>query len=131
MSLSESVTPSSTIAVVSVPGASFTFPLRTTEGRIVEVIPDTILISGHDAYHPNVGVRTTKKKLLKLLSQPKNEAIIVFTSVWEVIKNANVDKLYRLGGKAWSDFCEDIVIYYACRFILFGTPIPVVLNYNK
>ena len=37
----------------------------------------------------------------------------------------DTDKIYKKKGKVWQDMCEDIVIYYCCRALLFKKPIPV------
>jgi hypothetical protein len=38
----------------------------------------------------------------------------------------DTDKIYKKQGKIWQNMCEDIVIYYCCRVLLFKKPIPIV-----
>jgi len=35
-------------------------------------------------------------------------------------------KMFKKQNKQWTNWCDDVAIYFACRFVLFGEPIPVV-----
>jgi hypothetical protein len=108
-----------------------TFPLKVCGGDLVSTpnLPEHIIISGADCFHPDVLVSTTKKEIDDMMeSTSKDHAKIIFPRVWNVIKNANSDTLYSRGGKEWSDFMNDIIIYYVCRYKLFDTPFPAVFN---
>lgn len=58
----------------------------------------------------------------------KTSARKVFGQVWPILKKTTMDDVAAWseeGGQEWSDFCDDIAIFYACRFVLFGTPVPL------
>jgi hypothetical protein len=87
----------------------------------------TMYISGRDVFLPDVMVKTSFDEYVKFIKRTnKREANHIFPQVWNNIKNVDTDKLYREQGQAWSNLMDDIMIYYACRFILFKTPAPVV-----
>lgn len=92
---------------------------------------DCIFVSGKDIMFPDVVVQTSHKGLEKLLDESKDDARSVFPVVWKAIKNVNVDALYNAGGEPWQDFMDDILIMYACRFHLFGMPIPVLYKTDR
>jgi hypothetical protein len=103
------------------------FPLRTAEGTVIDHMPAQLLVSGHDAFHPDVIVQTTSSELNHMLqTTSKEEAKLLFPLVWSAIKNVEPSILHGRGGKAWSNFCSDIILYYVCRYQLFGTLIPTV-----
>ena len=113
-----------------------TIPMITGEGRRSN--PDLavnkdgfIFVSGHDAFCPDVVVKTTPKELEEAMKISKDEAKIVFLNVWRVIKHVNVDELYQRGGVAWSNFMNDIIIYYGCRWVLFNKPAPVIFGFKE
>ena len=87
------------------------------------------LVSGADVFCPDVVVRTTKKEITEMMNEfSADDCRKVFPQVWKVIKNTNTDALYTAGGRPWANFMEDILIYYVCRFKLFGTPIPCIVD---
>jgi hypothetical protein len=104
-------------------------PLKVCGGDLVSTpnLPKHIIISGADCFHPDVLVSTTRKEIDDMMeSTSKDDARIIFPRVWNVIKNANSDTLYSRGGKEWSDFMSDILIYYVCRYKLFDKPFPTI-----
>jgi hypothetical protein len=87
----------------------------------------TIYVSGRDVFLPDVTVKTSYDEFLQQIkTTTKGQATHIFPQVWNNIKNVDVDKLYEEQGQAWTDLCNDIVIYYVCRYKLFNTPAPVV-----
>ena len=124
-----SVPKTTSIAVATGDGIPLaTFPLNVGGGVMATEADLTgdILISGADCFHPDVMVRTNMKTINETMEMTKDEAKITFPQVWNAIKNVNTDALYRRGGRAWSNFMDDILIYYVARFKLFGTPMPMV-----
>jgi hypothetical protein len=120
---------SSKIAVARAGDVSMFFPLKNGDGIVIDDkdIPETLYIAGADCFKEDVIVKTTGKEVKDLMDgTSKDEAKVIFPSVWNTIKNANTDKLYARGGKAWANFCNDIIIYYVCRYKLFGTPMPMI-----
>jgi len=114
-------------------GKVMTFPLQSGEGYVVNDMKEAemngeIVLSGHDAFHPDVMIRTTKKEIEEVMSEMDtiDKAKPYFRQSWDRIKNINTDVLYVEGGEKWKDFLDDIVIYYCARFKLFGKPMPAV-----
>jgi len=106
----------------------------TTHGGVVldtDAIADNqiIYISGHDAFLPDVVVRTTMECIRRNMEQiSKEEARLTFTTIWNAIKNVNTDELYAEQGERWQDLMDDIVLYYVCRYKIFGTAFPVITS---
>ena len=113
-------------------------PLKFGDG--VEVDDDAykgqdIYLSGKDVFLPDVLVKIKMDKYVKLIDgMSKKEATHIFPQVWKSIKDIkkeDVDRLYKEQGEAWSNLMDDIPIYYACRYVLFKTPSPVVYMDGK
>jgi hypothetical protein len=114
-------------------GNLMTFPLQSGEGYVFNdmkkaEINGEIVLSGHDAFHPDVMIRTTKKEIEDVMGEmdTMDKAKHYFRQSWDHIKNINTDVLYVDGGEKWKNFLNDIVIYYCARFKLFGKPMPAV-----
>ena len=113
--------------------AVMTFPLQTGEGyeasaEDVEMNGEVVL-SGHDAFHPDVMVRTTKAEIDEMMeSMTKEQSKSIFASAWNRIKNINTDVLYAKGGDEWTDFINDFLVYYVARYKLFGKMMPAVYD---
>ena len=128
------VKPSSEIAVATdKTGKVMTFPLQTGEGEVLDEnekaeINGEVVLSGHDAFHPDVLIRTTKKEIEEVMEamDTMDKSKAYFRHSWERIKNVNTDALYLEGGAKWKDFLDDIVVYYCARFRVFGKPMPAV-----
>ena len=124
----------SEIAVATtITGRTITFPLQSGEGYTFADTKDAemngeIVLSGHDAFHPDVMIRTTKKEINEVIDEmdTMDKAKHYFRQSWDRIKSINTDVLYAEGGKKWKEFLDDIVIYYCARFKLFGKPMPAV-----
>ena len=114
-------------------GKVLTFPLQSGEGDVCDdatyvEMNGEIVLSGHDAFHDDVMIRTTKKEIEDVMSEidTMDKAKQYFRQSWDRIKNINTDVLYVEGGAKWKDFLDDIVVYYCARFKLFGKPMPAV-----
>jgi len=114
-------------------GEVLTFPLQNGEGDVIDDAKEVemdgeIVLSGHDAFHSDVMIRTTKKEIEDVMGEIDTDAKAkhTFRQSWDRIKNINTDALYLEGGAKWKDFLDDIVIYYCARFKLFGKPMPAV-----
>jgi hypothetical protein len=85
-----------------------------------------LYISGRDVFLPDVIVKTDYDEFAKMIKDVKHKASHIFPQVWNAIKKVDADKLYIEQGEDWGNLMNDIVIYYACRFVLFKTPAPVI-----
>ena len=124
-----SITASHSLAGCRVGDYATVFPLKNETGVVLSEasVPETLYISGADCFKPDVFVQTTHAHIKELMEMTtKNDAKIIFPQVWGALKNTNTDTVYARGGEDWDNFMEDILIYYVCRFKLFGTPMPSV-----
>jgi len=55
----------------------------------------------------------------------REDAARMFKKVWAVIKKTDINKIYDVQS-AWSNFCDDIAIFFTLRWILFKKPVPIV-----
>jgi hypothetical protein len=98
-----------------------------THKPIDDVPRSTVLyVFGRDAGHPDVIVQTTSGEIEDVLVDLTMErAKSVFPQIWNNIKNVNTDMLYNKRGQEWTDFCNDLILFYCYRTVLFKSPIPV------
>lgn len=100
------------------------------DGKILNNIPDKLMISGNEINLPDVAVKTTKKELEKCFAMMPNVNVKrVFINSWNAIKQFGPDdmaRLYNEQGKDWQNLMQDIIIFYCARNILFGKPIPII-----
>jgi hypothetical protein len=79
---------------------------------------------------PGVAIKHPHKQLQQFIEdikkEPKQEWARVFKRVWAVIKLTDVEKAYEKQGEAWGNLCDDIIIFYAYRWLLFNKPIPLI-----
>ena len=78
----------------------------------------------------DVLVKTRHKDFEEMLEKceaemTREDAARIFKKVWSVIKNTDVDKIYDVQ-PAWSNFCDDIAVFFTVRWILFKKPVPIV-----
>ena len=109
------------------------FPIKITggSGKVMNLddypMTGVIDLSGADVFCPDVVVRTTVAEIKNLMrDMSKNEAKNLFPQVWNAIKTVNTDELYARGGQKWTDFMNDILLYYVARFKIFNTPMPMI-----
>jgi len=112
-----------------------TYPIQSGEGIVIDDAKEVemngeIVLSGHDAFHDDVLVRTSKKEIEECMNEIDTDvkAKHCFRESWNRIKKVNTDILYAEGGENWKNFLDDIVIYYCARFRLFGKPMPAVFS---
>ena len=126
----EAITASYSLSCARIGDTATIFPLKNGAGFVLNEanpIPETLYISGEDCFKKGVVVQTTRKYIKELMDMTtKNDAKIIFPQVWGALKNTDTDTVYARGGEEWSNFMDDIIIYYVCRFKLFGTPMPMV-----
>lgn len=106
-------------------------PMMWSDGRIATENDfknkDYVFISGRDAFHPDVYVKTTVKAINECTTKiTKSQARHVFPLVSKVLRDTNVNAIYNT--PEWSDFCSDVILYYSCRYILFKKPMPMIGN---
>jgi hypothetical protein len=106
-------------------------PMTWSDGKIATKNDlkdkEYVFISGRDAFHPNVFVKTTMKGIDECITKTtKNQARQIFIQVSKVLRDTNVDAIYNT--PEWEDFCSDIIMYYSCRYILFNKPMPMIQN---
>jgi hypothetical protein len=107
-------------------------PIQTHEGVVLkdEDIPEILYITAEDIGFKDVIVQTTKKEIDVLINRAytrgKDKCIDIFKSIWNNIKNVDVDKIYHEGGINWNNFMNDIVLFYVYRFIVLNKPMPSV-----
>ena len=94
-------------------------------GALLKNVPEVLYVSGMDAGYNDVVIKTTKKEVAELMTTTVKEARRIFIAVSKNVKNKNTDVLYA-DSRAWSDFSNDLVIYYVCRYKLFNKPFPLI-----
>ena len=91
--------------------------------------PRMLQLSGVDVGLPEVIVQTPSKQFNRMCkTTSKADANLIFRRVWENIKKVDVDKAYAEQGEEWKDLLDDICLFYACRFVLFKKPAPVIID---
>jgi hypothetical protein len=78
----------------------------------------------------DIRVMTTHSYIFKALDDIKKgnvrDMYCFFLKKMVLYSQKDTDKIYAKQGKAWQNMCDDIVLYYCCRVVLFKKPIPVV-----
>ena len=136
MNASNEVVSEKLLAVASTKeGETLTFPLQTGDGVVMNdvsgaVMNGEVVLHGHDAFHPDVLIRTTRKEIEDVMEAMADEGYAkwCFRQSWDRIKKVNTDDLYKEGGAKWKDFLDDIVVYYCARYKVFGKPMPAVMD---
>ncbi len=76
-----------------------------------------------------VVVETTNKNIKNILENLKNkdkrEVIVLSNKVYKMILSTDTDSIYNKK-KEWGNFCDDIVIVYVARHLLYNSPIPIM-----
>jgi len=103
--------------------------------------PDTTLCSSDDytdefvvidasSVCPGVALKHPHKQLQQFVEdikkETKKELATMIKRVWVVIKLTDVEKAFKEQGQAWGNLCDDILIFYAYRWVLFNKPIPII-----
>ena len=84
-----------------------------------------ILLDASGAGYPDVAVQTTHREIMNMVNATLDECKQVLPQVTQALRNKNIDKMFAEKGEEWKDFCDDVAIYYACRFKVHGTLIPI------
>jgi len=87
-----------------------------------------VRVSGRDAGHEQVTIITKFSTIQKWCKMNKRDAAQTFKSTWECLKNVDVPKIYNEMGEDWKHFCDDLILFYCARFVLFNVPVPATLN---
>ncbi len=125
----KTVAPKFALTTASAGDKTMVIPMMVGGGKPVRdsECPDRLTISGADAFHPDVFIKTTRQELDQVMDEITLDiAKRILPNVWRAIKAADKDAIYRRGGKKWDDFCNQIVLYYIARFRVFGLPFPMV-----
>jgi hypothetical protein len=83
-------------------------------------------------------IETTPNKIMECWSgfgenTPK-EIMAVYVGSYNFLRTYNKEKLiemYNEKSKNWSNWCDDVMLFYATRNILFGQKIPVIKELPK
>ena len=125
----EAITASHSLACARMGDQTAIFPLKNETGTVLSEAstPEILYIAGTDCFKEGVFVQTTHTHIKELMTDiSKADAKIIFPQVWWALKSTDTDTAYARGGEQWALLMEDIIIYYVCRFKLFGTPMPSV-----
>lgn len=94
-------------------------------------IPEYVLLSCRDAYHPNVNVKTTTTAIHQLIASVRKDIMRnkkaetkLFIEISRGLRNTDANKRYIEGGNSWRTFCDDVILFYVYRFILFNKQMP-------
>jgi hypothetical protein len=94
-------------------------------GALLKDVPEVLYVSGMDAGYNDVVIKTTKKEINELMTVTVQEARRMFIPVSKNVRNKNTDVLYA-DATAWTNFSNDLIIYYVCRYKLFKKPFPLI-----
>lgn len=86
---------------------------------------DRVRLYCADIGYPDVAIDTTHKEIMDGLSYSKKECNDILPLVKIALMNKNIEKMYNEKGNEWKDFCNDVTIYYVCRYVIYGTIIPI------
>jgi hypothetical protein len=103
-------------------------PIKVSAGRMIKKVPNNMYLSGVDAGVCDCAVQTTKETLEEAIVFARNlpglEQLHLFKKSWNIIKDIKPD-IDVHNQEKWSEFCDYLLIFYCCRFIIFGTPMPI------
>ena len=98
-------------------------------------MPDNEVIYVNSAFliKDTVIVQTTNKYIMDLMkdmkNMNKNELISISNRIYKFILSADTDKIYNIE-KKWQDFCDNIILVYVTRYMLYDNPIPITSYEN-
>lgn len=78
-----------------------------------------------------IAVATTPMEIEDTIRTLSNDKAHAKASIPLILKNimkykGKVDALFKKGGKKWTEFCQDVVLYYVARAVSFQKPIPII-----
>jgi hypothetical protein len=94
----------------------------------------TLIVNCADVGFPDMFIRTTDEEVqmtLHLLKNDKQQAKTVMVAalihLTHIKRTGTLDHIYTdTNRKTWQDFCDDIVVFYIARYVLYGKQIPLV-----
>ena len=88
-------------------------------------VNDKIYVDAAQVGYKGVMIQTTHGDIMNMVNERRKDCKMILPNVWKALKNKNIDAMYATQGEEWKNFCDDVVIYYACRFKVHGTLIPI------
>ena len=83
-----------------------------------------------DERYEDIIVSTTKKViedcLKEIESSSKEDKLFFLYKSRKCAREVDIDEIYNDGGQKWRNFCDDVLIYYCLRFILFDMHFPII-----
>jgi hypothetical protein len=98
------------------------FPIKNLEICCGDISPK------FNNYYINVSEEDIINTIKKIETSPINDVKTVFAScLREILKYepSTIHELYANQRQEWKNWCDDIVIYFACRKKIFGKKIPI------
>ena len=103
-----------------------------------EIVGDILTLdaSAIDSKFSNFAVRTPRKQFEDFFDELQadlNEDPLIYTRISNAVcqyTRRQLKIMFRRQNKKWDDWCNDVSLYFACRYILFGEVIPVI-QYSK
>ena len=80
------------------------------------LIKDAVIVQTTNKY-----IKNAIKDLRKM---NKKQLILLSNKVYKIVLSTNLDLIYNKE-KEWQDFCDDMIIVYVARNILYNKPIPI------
>ena len=93
--------------------------------------PKWVHISGEGLGYPEVAVRVENAKVVRhveRMTADKDAAKACFTGAWRSTRDLDVHELARVRDERWDNLCDDIVLFAAAKYVLFGTEIPIAVE---
>lgn len=98
------------------------FTLKTLEE--LKEYKGTIIVDATELGYPNHTVMISKEYINELY-EIKEMALKIFMSTRDAIKDVNLKKITKKGGKKLLDFNYDLGIYFCARALVFKSKIPI------
>ena len=85
---------------------------------------DEIIVDASEMGYSEVAVKTTHKEIMEMYNSPEKECKICMRGAWKATRNVDIETIIN-DDERWGNFCNDVVIYFACRYKLKGILIPI------
>jgi hypothetical protein len=99
-------------------------------GKRITVTADSI-----DPRFGDFAVLTPNKEICSQIERCKKRDTSINKRVYKEVlinvlkySNEELTELWKSQSQAWTDWCNDVVIFYAVRLVLFNRPIPICEN---
>ena len=96
-----------------------------------ENAPEVVFVHCASLGYPDTVIKTTNKEVKDLVASWMAASPAFRKDVLRKIRknlNVNTDSLYAEGGKRWTNFCNDVVLYYTLLYVMKKVPIPIVMK---